>query len=60
MQGSELKDIRKALGLNQAEFADEIGLRRETISLMENGKEPIERRTELAARYLALTLKPTT
>ncbi|RYD88919.1 MAG: XRE family transcriptional regulator [Sphingobacteriales bacterium] len=54
MQGSELRAIRKALSLSQHKFAEEIGMTRTWINLMESGKKPIERRTELAALYLAL------
>jgi len=54
MQGSELRAIRKALGLNQAAFGQAMGLTGNFIALMERGEKPIERRTELAARYLAL------
>jgi transcriptional regulator with XRE-family HTH domain len=54
MQGSELKAIRETLGWGQRRFAEEIGMTQTYISQMEQGKKPIERRTELAARYLAL------
>ena len=53
MQGSELRDIRKALGLNQAAFGAALGVTDNFIYMMETGKKPIERRTALAARYLA-------
>lgn len=53
MQGDELKALRKATGLTQSAFADAIGLSRVSIGLMERGAAPIERRTALAARYLA-------
>ena len=55
MQGGELKAIREALGWGQRKFAEEIGMTQTFIGLMERGERPIERRTELAARYLALT-----
>lgn len=54
IQGSELKAIREALGWGQRKFAEEIGMTQTYISQMEQGKKPIERRTELSARYLAL------
>jgi DNA-binding XRE family transcriptional regulator len=52
MQGDELKTIRVELGLTQQQFADAIGMSRKAVNVMEGGA-PIERRTELAARYLA-------
>lgn len=55
MQPEELKAIRKALGMKQDAFAEALGLSVNFVSLMEGGKKPIERRTELAVRYLALT-----
>lgn len=53
MQPDELRAIRKAANLSQGELADEIGMARETISAMERGSAPIERRTELAVLYVA-------
>jgi transcriptional regulator with XRE-family HTH domain len=54
MQGSELKAIREGLGWGQRRFAEELGMSQTWIGQMERGEKPIERRTELAARYLAL------
>ncbi len=54
MQPEELKAIRKVLGLTQHAFATELGMSRKAVGEMEGGKAPIERRTELAARYLAI------
>ena len=53
MQASELKAIRKELGLTQDALADALGLSRVMIGLMERGEAAIERRTELAVHYLA-------
>jgi DNA-binding XRE family transcriptional regulator len=53
MQGEGLKAVRTALGLSQAAFGKALGLTREAINKMESGTFPIERRTELAALYLA-------
>lgn len=52
MQGEELKALREAAGMSQAELADEIGMSRESIGKMERGQAPIEKRTELAAQYV--------
>lgn len=57
MQPDELRDLRKALGMSQHEFADTIGMSRKAISEMERGSAPIERRTMLAARYIALMVE---
>jgi DNA-binding XRE family transcriptional regulator len=54
MQASELRDIRRKNRWTQEELARMIGMRRETVSVMEAGKAPIELRTELAVRYLDL------
>ncbi|USI72733.1 helix-turn-helix domain-containing protein [Sphingomonas morindae] len=53
MRPEEMKALRKAAGLTQAEFASALGMHRVTISDMERGVAPIETRTALAARYLS-------
>ena len=61
MQPDELRAVRKAAGLSQAELGDAIGLTRVTIGLMERGGAPIEKRTALAVRYVIdhpETIKP--
>lgn len=54
MQGSELRAIRKELGLTLAQLAGELDMSETYVGQMERGQKPIERRTELAARYLEL------
>lgn len=54
MAPSEMRSIRKSLGLTQAELGKAIGLGVDTISRMEKGKAPIEKRTIMAIRYLRL------
>ncbi|MGT2513915.1 helix-turn-helix transcriptional regulator [Sphingomonas panni] len=54
MQADDLRDLRKGLGMSQQELADKIGMSRKAISEMERAAAPIERRTELAVRYVAL------
>lgn len=54
MQPEELKALRASVGLTQQQLADALGMSRKMIVEMEGGKSPIERRTELAARYIAL------
>ena len=52
MQPNELREIRREAGMSQAELAEAIGMSRVTIGLMERGEAPIEKRTELAVRYV--------
>lgn len=52
-QGDELRAIRKALGLTLAGMADALGMSETMVGQMERGQKPIERRTALAALYLA-------
>ena len=54
MHADELKAMRKAAGLSQAELGEAIGMARETIGAMERGTAPIEKRTELAVRYVTM------
>lgn len=53
MQGDELRDIRKGLGITLAAMGTALGMSETMIGQMERGQRPIERRTALAARYLA-------
>jgi len=52
MQPEGLKALRMQAGLSQAELAELIGMSRVTVGLMERGEAPIEKRTELAVRYV--------
>ena len=52
MQPKEMKALRKAARMSQAELGDAIGMSRITVGLMERGDAPIEKRTELAVRYV--------
>lgn len=47
-----MKAIRKGLGMSQGAFGEALGMSRKAINEMEGGKAGIERRTELAARYV--------
>ena len=55
MQGEELRALRAQTGMTIGKFAEEIGVNVSTLGRMERNVEgyPIERRTELAARYVA-------
>lgn len=54
MQPDELKQLRRAAGLTQGQLAEMVGLSLGFIGEMERGEKPIERRTELAVRYVQL------
>ncbi|MDE1914728.1 MAG: helix-turn-helix domain-containing protein [Sphingomonadales bacterium] len=54
MQGSELRVARKALGLTQADLAEALGLSSAFVGMMERDEKAIEKRTEMAVRYLDL------
>lgn len=53
MQGGELRAIREALDWSGRKMAAALGMTPTSVSLMENGKAPIERRTALAALRLS-------
>lgn len=52
MQAEELRELRKSVGWTQDHLAEAIGVSRVLIGQMERGQAPIERRTELAVRYV--------
>lgn len=53
MQGTDLRTIRKELGWTLARMAEALAMSETYVGQMERGQKPIERRTALAARYLA-------
>ena len=53
MTGLELKNLRRRAKLSQAKLAAAIGMSRESIGRMERSQEAVEKRTELAVRYIA-------
>lgn len=52
MQSDEIKQIRIALGWRQEEMADQLGLSRVFVGMMERDEKKIEPRTSLAVRQL--------
>lgn len=54
MTGDEMKALRQRAGLSQAALATAIGMSRESIGRMERSGDAVERRTELALRYIVL------
>jgi DNA-binding XRE family transcriptional regulator len=57
MTGAELQKARRKLGLTQKELGEELHLSRVMVGLMERGEKKVERRTELAMRYLLMLCK---
>lgn len=55
MDGSEMRTIRKALGLRQVEFGEKVGRSLSQISRYEKGHKPIP--DELAATVAAMQEK---
>lgn len=53
MQPDQLRELRKSLNWTQADMATAMGISRKAVNEMEGREEPIDRRTELAARFLA-------
>lgn len=54
MTGEEMKALRLGAGFSQAQLGALMGLSRESIGRMERSTDVIEKRTELALRYIAL------
>lgn len=52
MDGLQARQLRRASKMSQAEFAAAIGVSRETIGRIERNTEAVDRRTELAIRYV--------
>ena len=57
MTGAKLKRNRQQLGMTQAGLADALGMQRNSVARMENGRQTIVRTTELAVKYLLLTMR---
>lgn len=53
MDGSEARRLRKESGMSQDDFGRALGISRETMGRIERNKEELDRRTELAVRYIA-------
>jgi transcriptional regulator with XRE-family HTH domain len=59
MNGAKLKKARERLRLTQSELAGAIGMKRNSIARMERNERPVLKHTELAVRYLLLTMRKT-
>ena len=56
MTGAELRKARERLNITQTELADAIGMQRNSVARMERGERPVLKHTELAVKYLLLTM----
>jgi len=54
MTGRGLRRARKKLDMTQAQLADAIGMRKNSVARMERDEAPTMRTTELAVKYLLL------
>ena len=57
MTGAELRRARERLGLTQAQLADALGMWRNSVARMERSELPVMKHTELAVKYLLLTME---
>ena len=57
MTGTGLRRLRKRLGMSQAVLAEALGMWKNSVARMERGELPVMRTTELAVRYLVLTME---
>ncbi len=57
MSGAEVRRARERLKMTQAELAGALGIQRNSVARMEIGNRPVMRTTELAIKYLLLTMK---
>lgn len=56
MTGDDLRSCREAAHLTQAELADQLGMTRTWLAIQERSSAELERRTELAVRYVTEVL----
>ncbi len=59
MTGAELRKARQRLNMTQAKLAEAIGMQRNSVARMERDDQPVMRTTELAVKYLLLTMSKT-
>jgi DNA-binding XRE family transcriptional regulator len=57
MTGTELRRARERLGMTQKELADALGMWRHSVARMERSESPVMKHTELAVKYLLLTME---
>jgi transcriptional regulator with XRE-family HTH domain len=57
MTGAELRRARERLGMTQQKLADALGMWRHSVARMERSESPVMKHTELAVKYLLLTME---
>ena len=57
MTGAELRQARERLGMTQQKLADALGMWRHSVARMERSESPVMKHTELAVKYLLLTME---
>src|SRR5262245_18004509 len=53
MRAKELRELRQHIGLTQAEMAERLGVARNSVARIENGRQTITRSMELLIGYVA-------
>ena len=53
MQGDELKALRESVDMTRSELAQALDMSPTFLAYLERGARPIDKRTELAVRYVA-------
>jgi len=56
LRGQEIRAMRKALGLNARQLAQELGVREEAVSRWENGRDPIGPASEILLRLAVVDM----
>ena len=57
MTGAELRRAIERLGMTQRKLADALGMWRHSVARMERSQSPVMKHTELAVKYLLLTME---
>jgi DNA-binding XRE family transcriptional regulator len=57
MTAEQLRQARRRLGMTQLELAEAIGMRKNSIAMIERGLRPVMKTTELSVRYLLVMSK---
>jgi transcriptional regulator with XRE-family HTH domain len=58
LTGKEIRYLRKYVGLTGEQFGNKLGLTKEHVSRIENGKYPVGEQTERLIRYVAISIDP--
>jgi transcriptional regulator with XRE-family HTH domain len=58
LTGKEIRFLRKYIGFTGEQFGKKLGLTKEHVSRIENGKHPVGPQTDRLVRYLAVSANP--